>query len=475
MADKKVSWNKSLYKIHGWLGLNFGLALFIICLSGTFAVVSHEIDWMLTPAMRVAPQPSQASYGQMYRAVQEKYSGVPIRSAWAPKGPRFACEFWVRGPSGGNRRVYVNPYTGHVQGEAAWFNTQRFFRDFHRRFFWHAWWGIWLVAVFGFVLFAASASGLAFYKRWWAKLFTLRWGKGGRLVWSDFHRLAGVWTLLFSLLIAGTGIWYFVEIPLAWNIKAPRLPETSIPATGNEVERLPVDDWVRSAQEVIPELQVRTIWFPAKPAAAVRIDGQATAWLVRDRANKVLIDPYTGEVIYHQRAEEMNPYWRWIDTADPLHFGDFGGLASKLVWFAFGLTLSVLMPTGVYLWTRRALLIATSTEKRLEKTVGILTDSERARHLRWATQRQTVLGIASTSIILLLATYATYTALAKQAAAADSSESAVGYLGGVGAVAVYGSFCLLVLITALLWYRCVWFWRYRGDTGESLQTQPLAR
>lgn len=478
MLDKKVSWNKSIYTVHGWLGLNFGLALFIICLSGTFAVVSHEIDWLMTPALRVAPERARASYGDMYRAVQEKYPGVPIRSAWAPKGPRFACEFWVSGPSGGNRRVYVNPYTAEVQGEGAWFNTQRFFRDFHRRFFWHAWWGIWLVAAFGFVLFAASATGLTFYKRWWAKLFTLRWGKGGRQVWSDLHRLAGVWTLLFSLLIAVTGIWYFIEIPLSWNFKPPRLPklpQSSIPSEGSTVERLPVDEWVRVAQESIPELEVGTIWFPAKQAAVVRIDGQATAWLVRDRANKVLVDPYTGNALFHQRAEQLSPYWRWVDMADPLHFGDFGGLASKLVWFVFGLALSVLMPTGAYLWTRRAAQTAASTEKRLQKTAGVLTDAERARHIRWATRRQTMLGLVSTTGILLLACYATYGALAKQAAAADPSRTAVWHLGGAGAIAVYGSFTLLILLAAVLWYRCVWFWKYRSPTSDTPGAQPLRR
>lgn len=463
-----MAWKKSIYIFHGWLGLNFGLALFVICLSGTFAVVSHEIDWLLNPALRVTPQSTRVSYGEMFRAVREAYPDAPVRSAWAPEGSRFACEFWVAGPSGGNRRVYVDPYTGRVQGEAPWFNTQRFFRDFHRRFFWHPWWGIWLVAVFGFVLFAASATGLAFYKRWWAKLFTLRWGKGGRQLWSDLHRLVGVWTLLFSLLIAGTGIWYFVEIPLSWTVKPDRLPE--LPTSGiadaeRDAERLPVDAWVQAAQEAIPELEVGTIWFPAKPAAAVRIEGQATAWLVRDRANKVLVDPYSGEAFYQQRAEEMHPYWRWVDMADPLHFGDFAGLASKLIWFALGLLMSLLMPTGAYLWTRRATQTAGATDARLRKAAGVLTEAERQRHVRWSTRRRTTLGLASTTAILLLATHATYGAMAKQVAASgvsQSGHSAVWYLGGAGAISVYGSFCLLILVASLFWYRCVWFWSYRA-------------
>ncbi|MGV3486945.1 MAG: PepSY-associated TM helix domain-containing protein [Planctomycetaceae bacterium] len=456
-----MHWNKSLYVIHGWLGLNFGLMLFVICLSGTFAVVSHEIDWLLTPAMRATPQASRASYGEMYRNVQQALPGVSIRSAWAPRGSRFACEFWVQGDTGGNRRVYVDPYTGNVLGEGAWFNSQRFFRDFHRRFFLHAWWGIWLVAVFGFVLFAASATGLAFYRRWWAKFFTLRWSHGGRLRWADLHRWLGLWTLLFSLVISATGIWYFAEIPLSERIKSAKLPklpsssaQTATGATADEAMTL--DDWIGTAQQALPELEVGTIWFPANAKSPIRIEGPATAWLVRDRANKVLIDPNTGDAFFTQRAEQLGPYARWVETADPLHFGDFAGITSKLVWFGLGMMLSLLMPTGAYLWVCRAEQMRTGVSRRLEQTSGALGDAERKCLIRQATHRQMLLGIVTTSIILLMAGNATYEALAKQLAVAGSQEVSLQSVSGSGALWVSGGFLMLLTIAALFWYRCIW-------------------
>jgi uncharacterized iron-regulated membrane protein len=42
-----------------------------------------------------------------------------------------------------------------------------------------------------------------------------------------------------------------------------------------------------------------------------------------------------------------------VDTVDPLHFGNFAGLAIKLVWFVLGLLLSSMALSGAYLHYER--------------------------------------------------------------------------------------------------------------------------
>jgi uncharacterized iron-regulated membrane protein len=304
-----------------------------------------------------------------------------------------------------------------------------------------------------------------FYKRWWTKLIVLRFGKGSRIFFSDLHRMTGVWTLLFAVLIGVTGGWYLVELPVNWAglTKTPDLPRVSkktLVTHESDAEMLSPQAWVQIAERAMPGLKVRSIGFPTKRDSPARITGQASAWLVRQRANQVLVDPFTGEVLFQQRAEELGGLLRWVHTADELHFGTFGGLTTKLIWFAFGLVLSALIPIGAYLWVRRRQQIVAGIQKRFEKNANGNWDADRAWELVATVQkegrRNSVVGLLSTALIYVLAVNATWNALAKQL---DEANPSYGWqaIGAPGAIVVYTSFLVLIFVASLVWYRYVWY------------------
>lgn len=410
--ETRWNFNKLVFAVHGWLGLSLGLPLFVICFSGTIAVVSHEIDWLINPAIRAAGPASPVDWQAGYESVRAAYPGRPIRSAWAPVGEGFALEFWVGSPNG-NFRVYVEPTTGEILGTGTWFNTQRFFRDFHRRFFWGSAWGITLVSAFAIPLLISVITGLIFYKRWWAKLLTLRFHKGLRVFAADSHRLTGAWSFVFALIIAVTGLWYLVEKPSLRSVREhvnrpDRIGREEISALGSVATPLPLSELIGRAQSASPDFEVKAISFPARAGQPIHFDGQAAAWLVRDRANRILLDPFSGRVLGLNRGEEAHPVIRWSDTADLLHFGTFGGLAVKLVWFAFGLFLSILMPTGVFLFAKRAeQQVAGMLKKRARSARAEKAEKLRFRGTGW-------LGFLTTTAVLILAGKMTYDAVLKQ-------------------------------------------------------------
>jgi uncharacterized iron-regulated membrane protein len=57
------------------------------------------------------------------------------------------------------------------------------------------------------------------------------------------------------------------------------------------------------------------------------LEGQAHAWLVRDRANAVGFDLRDGRLLDRRDGRDMNLHQRIAEMADPLHFGSFGGWA----------------------------------------------------------------------------------------------------------------------------------------------------
>ncbi|WP_022836832.1 PepSY-associated TM helix domain-containing protein [Salisaeta longa] len=364
------NWRKTLFRLHGWIGLNLGLLLFVICFSGTVATLSYEIDALIHPSHRVENVPADASvdWTAMHKTLAAAFPngtnlGVYVTgSPYVAALPDAAAVAYVEQANDAVRKVYLNPYTGALQGDTSFFNAQRFFRSFHRRFF-DGNRGIVIVTLMGVPLLLSILSGFLFYKGWLKQMITLRWDRGPRLRWSDLHKGAGIWGLLFSLIIALTGIFYFVEIGFqgAGNYAAllpkplPQVNEATLDRFGPRPELLPAGTYVARATAAFPELTAHAVRMPTAPDDAVYVAGQAGNPLTRDRANKVLLHPFTGEVLGVQRSSSLGVVPFITDAADPLHFGYFGGLATKILWCVFGLILSFAVLSGTYLWVVRSM------------------------------------------------------------------------------------------------------------------------
>lgn len=341
---------RAWFRVHSWVGVNAGLLLFVLCWSGSFAAVSNELDWLLTPELRVTARGEPLSLAQLYESAAAALPAARIDRVHAPLYARSAAQAVVDLPQQKRARVFLDPYTGEVTGTGSYFSLQRFFRSFHITLF-NGQVGLWIVWLLALPLLATVAAPLVFYRRWWRRFLDLRPG------WSALHKLAGLWSLWFAAIIAITAGWYLFEAvrydlvdgEFAWAGEGASAvhPLPTLPAG----TALSPAELLARAQGARPGLEVKTL--DVSRGGYFYVDGQAEEWLVRDRANKLYLDPRDGSIALDQRASALPAYWRWSDTADRLHFGDFGGLATKLLWFVFGLALSGLCLTGALLHARR--------------------------------------------------------------------------------------------------------------------------
>lgn len=348
---------RSWFRVHSWVGVVTGLLLFVLCWSGTVATVAHELDWLLTPRVRAMPSSAAAlPLEVLYRRAQQAYPQASVARVQAAVGPGFAAQAVMEFPDQKSVRIHLDPATGAILGRSSYFSVQRFFRSFHIALF-NGQWGLYVVWLMAIPLTLSFVAPLVFYKRWWCRFLDLKTGKGWRVFWSDAHKLAGVWSLWFVAVIAVTALWFLFEAlrgdlgdgKNAWVgegrtavVRLPVLPPGP-PA--------PLEQLMERVRQERPDLDVKTISL--QRSGYFYVDGQSHHWLLRDRANKLYLNARDGSVAYNQDASHLSAYWRWSDTADPLHFGDFAGLASKLVWFAFGLLLTGMSLSGAWLHAQR--------------------------------------------------------------------------------------------------------------------------
>ena len=258
----------------------------------------------------------------------------------------------------GARRVYLNPYTGEIIADKAWYaSVQRVVRDLHR-YLLSPIAGIYLVGPFGIILLGSLITALLCYKKWWRGFFKLRLNNGGRAFWGSLHKVAGLWSLWFIALIAITGTWYLIEAVIRdagieFQVDKPVLQLQQVKQRHLITKQLSPFYAIKQAKAQFKQFTIASVSFPEDANTPYYINGFTDVPLVRARSNEVTIDAISGEVLSVLRTHEQGAYDIWVDLADPLHFGDFAGLWTKIIWFIFGLILCALCAIGIVIFLKR--------------------------------------------------------------------------------------------------------------------------
>ncbi|WP_313053358.1 PepSY-associated TM helix domain-containing protein [Pseudomonas lopnurensis] len=375
----KKSRSRLWFLVHSWLALPIWFFLLIICVTGTLATVSQEIIWLANPDVRASKPSADAerlSYGQVLEAVQRAEPEIIVQSISRPQEDHFALNARVSYPDGTSPTFYINPYTGAIQGVSPQFDFRQLTRALH------GWWlvpftngfswGWYLVSLTGLPMLASLVTGLVVYKKFWKGFFkpTLRFRHGARIFWGDFHRLSGIWSIWFIAIISITGIWFLIQAILADNhisISTEGVPpvvareDAPIVAAGGSVPRLDVDQAVAAASQRIPGLEASFVSLPGNAYSHIFVGGRGWYPLMFQSA---AVNPYTGQVDSTRLLSDRSALEFVTESMRPLHTGDFGGLWLKLVWFLFGLILSMMVLSGLLIWSKRTVQATAALAKR---------------------------------------------------------------------------------------------------------------
>jgi len=339
--------------VHHWVGLKLSILMSFILLTGTLAVFSNEIDWLVHKGMRAEVSAQNVEWADIAISVNKAFPEAKIQSIEAPISSYFAARAVVKTENGSKRLVYVHPETSNVQADYGWMTVQRTIRFMHRHLFLPKAWGVPIVSSLSIALLISLVTSLVVYKKWWRGFFKpIRFSKP-RLFLGDFHRLIGVWSLWFVTIISITSLWYFIE---STGGAAP----DQIESAGSSSTKLSHASLVSNLEHALltatterPELKIREVLFPEEGSAAFGFRGQEDEILVRDRVNAIWVDAINFQTVLNLHADELSVHARIAEAADPIHFGIWGGGWSRFIWFVFGLALTCLSVSGVTIYGLR--------------------------------------------------------------------------------------------------------------------------
>lgn len=215
--------------------------------------------------------------------------------------------------------------------------------------------GMLFLGAMGFVFVVAIVSGAVLCTPFMRRLDfgTVRIGRAARTKWLDYHNFLGIVSVGWALVVGLTGVVNALEKPIIDYWRQDAVADLIAQAGGATAPLVPtasLDEAVAAAKAAAPSMDLRFVAFPGGSYST----GQHYAIFLRGRtpltvrmSTPVLVHAQTGRM---DGLRQMPWYVRILAVSRPLHFGDYGGLALKIIWFLLTLLTIVVLSSGLYLW-----------------------------------------------------------------------------------------------------------------------------
>ena len=398
---------KIFRKIHLWLSVPFGLIITLVCFSGAMLVFENEVnewfrrDLYYVETVKGSPLPMDKLLEKVATTLPDSVAvtGVSISS-----DPGRAYQVSLSKPR--RASLYVDQYTGEVKGKS---ERSGFFMFMFRM---HRWlldsmnpgnegifWGKMIVGVSTLLLVFVLISGIVI---WWPRTrkalknsLKITATKGWRRFWYDLHVAGGMYTLIFLLAMALTGLtwsfpWYRTAFYKVFGVEVQQRAaqgheqksdaqkrDTKLAAhrekkrEGNEVRKgersgRPENNHSDMYSVTSPFVYWQEIYDKLRrqnPEYKQISISSGTASVSFNRfGNQRASDRYSfntdngefTETSLYQHQDKSGKIRGWIYS---VHVGNWGGMFTRILTFIAALLGAALPLTGYYLWIKRLIKV----------------------------------------------------------------------------------------------------------------------
>lgn len=366
--------NKTLWKLHSWLGLYTGIFIAFLSLTGAAAVFKTEIDKISNPHFfSVDPKEHRLSYDTLYQMLYQKVStDLQVFRIYLPitkKDPFYLAAYHQPDESDKGllnkmlayeyKQYFIDPYTGEYLGQRDYYKSLAYFlRNVHVRFY-DNFYGRLAAGIFGVALLASILIGFMIYGNFIKNQIALNIRKKNfRQIWADWHKIIGLLALFFNLIIATTGAWLGMQSYLmkGLNIKNPGSGDfEKVTSKRQDMQnpQLNINQALEKTHEIFPEMRVAALAPSLDGRNVLEVLGDVPGRVYEREREKVLFDKSSLQLESVFNIGEQNMGSKLYLVQEALHFGDFAGISMKILYCLFGLTTGFLSITGFYIYLKR--------------------------------------------------------------------------------------------------------------------------
>jgi uncharacterized iron-regulated membrane protein len=341
---------------HAAMGLLAGALLYLVCLSGTVLVFYEETQRF---EQQDAPEMTRIDPAAVQRGIQQVLA--------SERGKPATTHLYVHMPVAELPRTTIttDSQAVHIDAQGSIARPEQnlwseFLFALHYSLNVPGLVGMTVVGILGMLMLALAVSGLIAHPRIFRDAFSLRARHGSAIALADWHNRLSVWTLPFGLAISLTGaviglagVTTYVSAARYYGGDATALYGSIFGKEAKpDAAKAPLADVaasLRYMQAHHPEVDITyaIVHDPATRGQHVQIVGEHPRRLIfgeyyefdangRFQGAAGLADGALGQ---QAAASNYN-----------LHFGNYGGLPVKIAYCVFGLALTVVSATGVYIW-----------------------------------------------------------------------------------------------------------------------------
>jgi uncharacterized iron-regulated membrane protein len=342
-----------VFTIHSIAGLLSGLFILLMSLSGAILVFNEELDSLQYPSIINDGNKQIISIDSCYCNLQKQYPRAQISNCNIAESIQQPFIFTIYDSSYKDgaeaMQVFIHPQSGLIlKTRSGKNNLMSWITGFHSSFHLGKK-GEWLLGFFSLVFLISITTGVILYRKniWTALTFKKRVFKR-----TNFHQLAGVYALLFNLMIGITGFWmqryvFKKEFYKTDNYKPVFKKSPSL--------FYALDSSVKQLKEKFPGFAGYVIYFAQSKKGKTSIYGsQSSNSFIHSKkfADAIFLDS-TGQPAMTAFVNEIDASSRYDIINAQVHYGQYGGLPVKIIYCLFGLTGGLLSITGFLLWIKR--------------------------------------------------------------------------------------------------------------------------